>query len=289
MGIIGGGFVGGSFADGFKDYTEVKLFDINPARSTHSHDEVINQDVLVVALNTPMVVETGAVDTSILDGALRKLNQDLSGLSKPVILKSTVPPEALGGWNKTCSNLELVFNPEFLRELTALSDFQQSNRIILGTHAGCSPSEKEYNLKRVELLFTIRFPEVPIYWTSYAEASLVKYFTNTFFCTKLSLLNEFAQICEKYGLDFNTVFEKVMLDQRIGRSHFQVPGHDGKKGFGGHCFPKDINGYLNIARQAGVLPTVSEAAWEKNLEVRSERDWESEIGRAVSKKKEKKS
>ncbi len=74
----------------------------------------------------------------------------------------------------------------------------------------------------------------------------------------------------------------MMLDQRIGRSHFKVPGHDGKLGFGGHCFPKDLNGYLHIARDCGVNPLVGQAAWEKNLEVRPERDWEKDKGRAVS-------
>ena len=273
VGIIGGGFVGSSFAEGFKDYIDVKVFDINPERSTHKYDEVIQQDILVLALNTPMIIETGEVDTSIVGEVLGQLDKDLHGQTKPVIIKSTVPPEALWGWSETYFNLKLIFCPEFLREKTAQEDFNQSNRVILGSSR---------QIAEVELLFRKRFPGIPIIWTSYAEAALIKYFTNVFFCVKIALLNEFAQVCDKYGLEFNSVFGKVMLDERIGRSHFQIPGPDGQKGFGGHCFPKDINGYMNIVKDLGVQPCVSEAAWLKNLEVRPGRDWEQDIGRAVS-------
>jgi UDPglucose 6-dehydrogenase len=95
-------------------------------------------------------------------------------------------------------------------------------------------------------------------------------------------MNEFAQVAEAFDLEPNEVIGKVMLDQRIGRSHWMVPGHDGKRGFGGHCFPKDINGYLHIARELGVDPLIGQAAWDKNLEVRPEQDWKEDKGRAVS-------
>ena len=75
---------------------------------------------------------------------------------------------------------------------------------------------------------------------------------------------------------------EILEDGRIGRSHWQVPGHDGKLGFGGSCFPKDLNGFMHFAKSIGVDPTVSEAVWKKNLEVRPEKDWEELKGRAVS-------
>ncbi len=116
----------------------------------------------------------------------------------------------------------------------------------------------------------------------FIEGSIIKYATNSFFCTKVSFFNELAQVCKAHGLNPETVIGKVLLDQRIGRSHFQVPGHDGRLGFGGSCFPKDINGYIQIAKDAGVEPTVAEAVWKKNLEVRPEEDWKELKGRAVS-------
>lgn len=287
LGIIGCGFVGGAVASGFKHYTDVKIYDINADRRTHPYEVVIKQDIIVMSLPTPMHKD-GSVDTSIVDEALVKLNDALAGnvYKKWVILRSTVPPGALHDWYDRLSNINLIFSPEFLTERTAELDFQQSNRIILGvgySRAFQGDLRNDYEGEDViEALYRIRFPMVPIYWVDYATASLTKYFTNVFFCTKLSLLNEFAQVAEAHGLDFNNVMGLVMLDQRIGRSHFKIPGHDGKRGFSGSCFPKDCNGYLQIAESVGVDAKMGRAAWKKNLEVREDRDWEKMPGRAVS-------
>ena len=126
---------------------------------------------------------------------------------------------------------------------------------------------------------------------------MVKYVTNCFLAVKVSFANEISQICESldkngYNIDYDKVIEYAKFDQRIGESHWSVPGpvptHDGRyvRGFGGHCFPKDINALISVAKESGVNPTVMNAAWEKNLEVRgtNDRDWEHQIGRAVSKK-----
>lgn len=288
LGIIGGGFVGGSVAKGFKHYTDVKVYDIDPSRKTHEFEDVISQDVLVVALNTPMDYDTGQVDVSLVEHVLRTLNGALKGWSwasrKPVLVRSTVPPTALHQWHERFNNFELIFCPEFLTERTAEHDFQQSNRLIFGVpEVNVELGHPSLGQMAVKELFEARFPMVPQYFVPYRQASLVKYMTNVFFCTKVALLNEFAQVAEAMGLDYNETFGLVMMDQRIGRSHWQVPGHDGKRGFGGHCFPKDINGYFHIAKMLGVKPTVSEAAWEKNLEVRPEKDWEADVGRAINK------
>jgi len=285
VGVVGAGFVGGSIADGLKLYTDVKVYDISPERRTHEYEEVISQDVLFVALPTPMK-QDGTVDITIVTEALNKLYSTI-GTSRrdiPVIIKSTVPPEALNTWHRDYSDrLFITFSPEFLKERCARLDFQQTNRLIFGSSGGDQP----YGSITIKELFAARFPQVPVYWTSFEEASLIKYFTNVFFATKISLMNEFAQIAESYGLrNFDSVMGKVLLDQRIGRSHWQVPGHDGGRGFSGSCFPKDINGYLHIARQQGVDPKMGQAAWDKNLEVRPERDWEQLTGRAVSKEDE---
>lgn len=288
LGVIGGGFVGGSFADGFKHYTDTKLYDKDPKRCVNTFEEVAKQDVIVVALPTPMQKD-GAVSTSIVEGVLDSLEAYYgeNGIAndlgfQPVIVKSTIPPAELETLNVKYEHILVMYSPEFLTERTARLDFQQSNRIIVGT---VDPPDDLDDLtveeQLVHDLFALRFPMVPIYWTSLVGASLIKYFTNVFFCTKVSILNEFYQVCEMLGEDYEDIIGLVMMDQRIGRSHYQVPGHDGKLGFGGHCFPKDLNGYMHIAKSVDVKPTVSRAAWEKNLEVRPERDWEEDKGRAV--------
>ena len=115
----------------------------------------------------------------------------------------------------------------------------------------------------------------------------MKYFTNAFFASKISLLNEFYDIAEAIGEDGQDTIDLMLLDQRIGRSHHMVPGHDGKRGFGGTCFPKDINGLIQSALHYGITPTILDAAWEVNLRLRPEKDWEKDVGRAISKKEEK--
>jgi UDP-glucose 6-dehydrogenase len=102
---------------------------------------------------------------------------------------------------------------------------------------------------------------------------MIKYMANCFFSTKISFMNEMKQICDSANADWHKALEGFMADGRVGNSHVNVPGHDGNHGFGGKCFPKDINAMIYKARELGVNPTVMSAVWEKNLEVREEHDW----------------
>ena len=106
--------------------------------------------------------------------------------------------------------------------------------------------------------------------------------TNTFLATKVSFANEMYQICQNLGISYEIAKDLLCLDQRINPGHLQVPGPDGNTGFGGHCFPKDLLAFLNFAKDLGINPAMLEATWEKNLEVREDRDWEKMKGRAVT-------
>ena len=110
---------------------------------------------------------------------------------------------------------------------------------------------------------------------------MVKYTTNTFLPTKVSFANEIKMICDKVGIDYDKVIEYATHDDRLGHSHWSVPGPDGHLGFGGSCFPKDINALLDICRELGVPAKTIYGAWETNLNVRPEQDWEELKGRAV--------
>jgi UDPglucose 6-dehydrogenase len=132
-------------------------------------------------------------------------------------------------------------------------------------------------------MFRKVFQEVTIVKTGSNTAETVKYFTNCFLATKVSFANEMKQICDEVNVDYDKVVEYGLYDKRIGRTHLSTPGPDGKKGFGGSCFPKDLNALIHVAKDNGVKPTVLQAVWEKNLEVRPEKDWEKLKGRAVSK------
>lgn len=236
--------------------------------------------VYFVCLPTPMY-EDGSADLSIVDGVLEELSK-ASG-ERVAVVKSTVPPGSTERWNKKFekTGLHVVFNPEFLTEANALDDMRNQNRIVLGGPRPWINSAKQ--------VFQSAFPKVPIVKTSSTTAEMVKYLTNNFLTVKVAFANEIAQVCEALdnsglNVDYDKVVEYSKYDRRLGDSHWAVPGPDGYRGFGGHCFPKDINAMIKVADGLGVDTPVLDGAWKKNNEVRPERDWEKMVGRAVSKK-----
>ena len=118
--------------------------------------------------------------------------------------------------------------------------------------------------------------------TTPITAEYIKYMNNTFFATKVSVMNEFYRFAKHLGVDWETALFGFVSDQRIGDSHLHVPGPDGKLGFGGTCFPKDINAFITLAKKNNINMNTLEAAWKTNLEVRPEEDWKDLKGRAVS-------
>lgn len=303
---IGQGFVGGSLTTVFAERgVDVYTFDIsrkqapggkNPVSAgallfeANSVKELVEacelkrdfSNVYFVCLPTPMY-EDGSADTSIVETVLDQLAQ--CGGEKIAVIKSTVPPGSTWTWNKRFEGkgLHVVFNPEFLTEANALDDMRNQNRIVLG---GPRP-----HINRVKQIFQSAFPNVPIVKTSSTNAELVKYFTNIQLATRVVLSCEFSQVCDaldKNGLDvdYDKVLEYAKYDKRLGDTHMNVPGNDGVPGARGHCFPKDLNALIAVAKSIGVDPTVMSAVWKKNLEVvpSEERDWEKMVGRAVSKK-----
>lgn len=278
VGIVGGGFVGSAIARVFMQYTDVRVYDLDARRRTHNLNQVCQQDVIFVCLPTPMRPD-GAVDDSIVDDALAQIEAN-SPSWKPVVLKSTLPPESLYHLaEKYRESICLIFSPEFLTERTAEYDLQQSTRFIFGSQLDDSDDHPVRDL--VDLLFEQRFPLVPRHWVSLAAASLVKYFTNVFFATKIALMNEFHAVAENWHQSGAEVVNLMMLDSRIGRSHWLVPGHDGQLGFGGHCFIKDLHGYVHAARDVGVDPLMARAAWGTNVMYRGADELAVELTRMV--------
>jgi UDP-glucose 6-dehydrogenase len=115
---------------------------------------------------------------------------------------------------------------------------------------------------------------------------MCKYITNNFLTVKVSFANEIYDICEANGIDYDVASNLAKLDTRLGNSHWMVPGPDGDRGYGGHCFPKDIAGMQFEASQLGVKTPVLSAAIETNNRVREDRDWEKQEGRAIINSKE---
>ena len=277
IGIIGNGFVGNAIATGLVGYVDqVRIFDVQPERSTNTLEEVVNySDVVFVSVPTPMTnVLGGEIDLSVVRKAFTMINRCKRESSEPIfVLKSTVVP---GTMEKLCEefpDLNLVFSPEFLTERYARLDFINSARVVLGGN--------QNHVSKVADLLRPRFPGAKFITTDFATSQLIKYMANCFFAMKVSFMNEMYQCAMACEADWDIAISGFISDGRIGNSHLQVPGHDGDMGFGGKCFPKDLNAMIHWCNENKVEPTMLKAAWDKNLEVRSNLDWK-EIAGAVS-------
>jgi len=131
-------------------------------------------------------------------------------------------------------------------------------------------------------IFSKVFPKAHIIKTDSTHAEMVKYLTNSFLATKVSFANEMYQICGKLDIDYDKVVEYATFDDRLGKSHWNVPGPDGDFGYGGHCFPKDVKALIHLAEELELYPTMLRATDKKNNVVRKNRDWEQMKGRAVT-------
>lgn len=297
--VVGQGFVGGSVTAGFSKTYDINACDISGKFSDSAtncfvdlHELVSNSEsqklftgVYFVCLPTPMR-QSGMCDVSIVESVLTQLS-NISG-TRTAVVKSTIPPGTTAKWNEKFkgTGLTVVFNPEFLTEANAVEDFKNQNRIIIG-----GPRPASGAVKRV---FESAFPKVPIIKTSSTIAEMIKYVTNCFLASKVSFANEIFQICSGLDIDYDKVIEYAKYDNRLGSSHWSVPGpmplddntNKPAFGFGGSCFPKDLNALIFVAKSLGINPSVMNGVWEKNIEVRPQRDWEQLKGRAISKNEE---
>jgi len=269
VGIIGNGFVGEAQAFAFSPSADVRIYDIDPLKATHSLDETLEQEFIFVCLPTPMRMD-GTQDISFVENFFGSISPHKDQI---FIIKSTVLPgttEALSarfGFN-------VVFSPEFLTERTAKLDILTQARIIIGGDLNLT--------QRVKDLFEERFMNKHFILTDSKTAEYVKYMNNTFFATKVSIMNEFYRLGQTIGIDWEDALHGFASDGRIGDSHLHVPGPDGMFGYGGTCFPKDVNALLKFAESNGSKMNAIEGGWITNLEVRPEKDWEKMKGRAVS-------
>ena len=278
IGVVGNGFVGSAVQFGFSPSTgcdyEVRVYDKDPSKSVDSIEETVNEsEFIFLSVPTPSNKD-GSMNLDIVEQAL----QDISDVNKYqgniVLLRSTVTPGTTRKLQDKYPNLRIVFNPEFLTERNAKYDFINQARIIIG-------GDEVYS-KQVGDLYRLRFGESqPIIETNWETAELIKYMSNCFFTTKISFMNEMYQVAEKCGVDWGVALDGFFRDGRVGHSHMNVPGPDGKFGFGGSCFPKDIQALITFGESLGLNMNTLNGAWNTNLEVRPERDWEKLKGRAV--------
>ncbi len=229
--------------------------------TTSYREGLDNCDFIFIAVNTPTGTSQGGADMRYVESAARGIAQELDHYAI-IINKSTVP---VGSGDvvtrilrKNLARPEVPFgvvsNPEFLREGSAVQDFQNPDRVVLGS------SDAQAAQRVATLYLPLR---APIVITDLYTAEMIKYASNAFLATKISFINEIAQICERLGADVKEVAVGMGHDKRIGRAFL-----DAGLGYGGSCFPKDVRALAHMAGEAGLHPQLLNAVMDINHDQR---------------------
>lgn len=283
VGIVGNGFVGKATrlmaaerADG-DICVKTIVYDkssvlCSPGGTTMA--DIATCDIVFVCVPTPMKRD-GECDTSIVEQVVDEI-MDIRPFA-PIVVRSTVPPG-------TCSRLGVSFMPEFLTEKNWARDVAECREWILGVD---DVGRDNGIVERLSLILNSSKKAGYVSSTSIVEtnpttAEMIKYGRNCFLATKVAFFNEIYEVCESVGCEFEKVRKGICADERVGESHSHVPGHDGKRGFGGTCLPKDLSALAYVAFVRGVhCPVLDSVQLRNNALDRPEKDWMQDVGRAV--------
>tara|TARA_Y100001970_G_C14165971_1_gene821325 strand:- start:17 stop:880 length:864 start_codon:yes stop_codon:yes gene_type:complete len=262
LGIVGHGFVGKATDWGFN--RRVEKFIVDPKYNTDIDElEKFDPKLTFVCVPTPMG-DDGDHDSSIIESVVKELTAKCT--KSIIVIKSTVLPSVLK--KLTELNNKIIYNPEFLREKHANKDFANSEMIIFGGDRNTASKVSKY------YLYHSRCKTKEHVFMDIMSASLIKYSINTFLASKVIFFNELFNVFRKLDSEdsWESVIKTLSLDKRIGASHMNVPGHDGKYGFGGACFPKDSTALIRFAETLGVELSILKTAIKTNNRIRGDYD-----------------
>ena len=261
LGIIGKGFVGSAVANGFDN--DVKQLIVDPKYTDHTIKDLVefSPPICFICVPTP-IAEDGSCDTSIAKEVLSELHKrQYKGVC---VIKSTIIPDYLHEFKREF-DLKIVYNPEFLTEANADEDFKNPPfQVFGGKWRDCEVVEKAY-LRHSSVRI------VPTFKVDLTTASLLKYTINSWLATKVVFFNELWKLHQSgsSAVSWEQFTDMLSRDERIGKSHMKVPGPDGEFGFGGHCFPKDTEAFLNYAQSKNIKLSVLKRATETNIKFRN--------------------
>ena len=233
IGIVGHGFVGQAVDYAFT-HKDVDKFYVDPKLNTTLDDLIEWQPHLTfICAPTPMS-ESGFVDASIVEDAALRCFEDTEGA---VVIKSTITPDVVDRIANSVYEADmkrLCYNPEFLTEGNSKESFVNAPYHVLGGHPQCTADiEQIYNM------FSLCKADKYVHLSA-PEAAFVKYGVNSYLATKVTFFNQLFDSVNDFGCNWPSVVNTIGMDSRIGQGHTCVPGYDGKRGFGGACFPKDL-------------------------------------------------
>lgn len=246
------------YEPGLKELVDKNMAEGRLSFTTELTGSIKKSGVVMIAVGTPPR-DDGSTDLSFIEEVATSIGRNLDGY-KVVVTKSTVPvgtgkliERIIEKVSNGRNNFDVASNPEFLREGSAVEDFMEADRVVIGAR----------NSKSAEIIKDLYSPlelkEVPFVITDIESAELIKYASNAFLATKISFVNEIANICDRVGANVQVVAKGMGLDKRIG-AKFLHPG----PGYGGSCFPKDTLAITNVAREAGYTFEIVEAVIKVN-------------------------
>ena len=207
---------------------------------------VKDADIIFITVGTPSKRLEGEADLSFVWDVAKEISQNIKKYCL-IVTKSTVPVgttrhvKQIILENVNQENFDVVSNPEFLREGSAIDDFLRPDRVVIG-----SENKKSENIMR-DLYRPLNLNETPIVSTTIESSEVIKYASNSFLATKISFINQVANLCEEVGANIQDVAKGMGIDKRIG-SKFLHAG----PGYGGSCFPKDVKAFINTAKKNNV-------------------------------------
>lgn len=255
VGVVGCGTVGHAMVRAFMEWCEVRAYDQQWQKATHTLEQVMEAELVFVCLPTPQGVN-GAADMSVVTSFL----ESQQGSETTLVLKSTVPIGTTKFLREKYKLPNLVHSPEFLTARCAVTDAMLPARNIVGGIL----DGFQHGMELLAGLYKHRFPGVPVWRMTSDESEAVKLFLNSFFAAKVAIFNELHTVATGLGMDWGRIINGVLSDGRIAHSHTKVPGPDGCFGFGGACLPKDLANLVNCAEQAGGFVPIMRAVMFRN-------------------------
>ncbi len=238
VGIIGHGYVGQAVAHSHAgDHTVIRDPKLDSDSAPMS--DIAGCDVIYVCLPSPPARDHSC-DTTVLEKTLGELAYHPQSQQKLIVCKTTAPPTVYRALQKSYPNL--VHVPEFLQAANHIGSYMSAEFFVIGGNEPWRSQAREVLGQRFGLALDR--------WlmTDIATASLYKYMINSYLATKLTFMNEYYELANRLGLDFQELTRLARWETRIGDSHMQVPGPDGERGWGGDCFPKDMLAIIKLAK-----------------------------------------
>ena len=271
IGIIGNGFVGKATKLLKCFEVIVIVYDIRPEACEPIEttiEDINNCDLVFFCLPTPLN-HNGSCYTKILEDSINTISNPHK------VVRSTVPIEF-------CKKHNCNFMPEFLTELNWREDFINSEHWIVGN----DNNAVEFKDKITRLFYLAEqygsIKSNKVYFTTTSEAACIKIFKNTYLASKVSIMNEYYDICQKKHINYGNVVKIMGEDKRIGNTHMNVPGYNNIRGFGGTCFPKDTHSLYNQFQEEGIPSKIFENVLYRNDTIdRPEREWVNDVWRTT--------